>query len=87
MVAFSPSNWLLMSGSHDEAVRLWDMMTGTLVRVLKGHSFTVCVVSFSLDDRLLASGAEDKTVRLWDVTMGAPVQVLEGDFNVVQWVV
>ena len=66
-MAFSPDGTTLASGSHDKTIRMWDMETGQLRTILKGHKNRVNSVAFSPDGRTLASGSRDKTIRLWDV--------------------
>ncbi|KAJ5198747.1 uncharacterized protein N7498_007864, partial [Penicillium cinerascens] len=76
-VAFSRDGRLLVSGSGDMTVRVWDPATGALIQTLEGHSDSVHSVAFSPDGRLLASGSEDQTVRLWDPATRTLTQTLE----------
>ena len=85
-VTFSPDSRLILSGSDDETVRVWDAATGAERRVLKGHSDSVNAVAFSPNGRLIVSGSDDKTVRIWDAALGAERRVLvghEGSVNAV----
>jgi WD40 repeat protein len=75
-VAFSPDGRSLASGSLDTTVRLWDAVTGKVVRALSGHAKGVLSVAFNPDGRSLASASEDGTVRLWDVASGRCLAVL-----------
>jgi WD40 repeat protein len=67
-----------LSGSSDNAVRLWDVETGRCLRVLEGHTATVHAGAWSADHRCALSGSSDKTVRLWSLETGRCLRVLEG---------
>ncbi|RFU32165.1 hypothetical protein B7463_g4157, partial [Scytalidium lignicola] len=77
-VAFSPDGKLVVSGSRDRTVRLWDTATGMMLQTLKGHSDSVRSVAFSPDGKLVVSGSWDRTVRLWDIATGIMLQTLKG---------
>lgn len=77
-VAFSPDSRILASGSKDNTVKLWDVVTAPEVRTLKGHTEGVCSVAFSADARWLASGSHDKTIKVWNVAAGNEVRTLRG---------
>jgi WD40 repeat protein len=66
-VAFSPDGKTLAAASGDGTVQLWDVVNGSLIEKLKGHSGGVRAVVFSPDGRTLASGGGDQTVRLCNV--------------------
>ena len=57
---------LLVAGYEDGNLRLWDMVSGRLLRVLRGHSGPVKFVEV-LDLDNLVSGSDDGTVRLWSI--------------------
>lgn len=76
-VAFDAAGDRLASGCDDGSIRLWNVRTGSLDRVLAadpvaetGHKNGVVAVAFSPNGRLLASGSFDKTVRVWDLESG-----------------
>ena len=74
--AFSPDGKRALCAAGDNRVLLWDLETGSCIRVLYGH--TGAVVALSTDQRRALSGSADNTVRLWDVETGRCLCVLEG---------
>ncbi len=67
---------MVISGSDDETVRVWDLATGAPVgRPFTGHSRWVRVLAEAeLDGRpVVISGSDERTVRVWDLATGAPV--------------
>jgi WD40 repeat protein len=94
-VAFHPTAPLLATGSNDETVRLWRLMTtpdglissatrvATLDESNGGHSSSVYSIAFHPTAPLLATGSYDRTVRLWllssDNSSATCVAILDSD--------
>jgi len=76
-VCFGAGGRWLASGGGDKTVRIWDAVSGKLLRELTGHNAYVRSVSFSPDGQWLASGSSNN-VRIWDVHQGNCVAVLAG---------
>ena len=92
--AFSPDGSLVISYSGDHSrlyesteneLRVWDLIKGVCLYVLKGHSSAINYSSFSRDGQLIVSASEDKTIRIWDVTSEKCLHVLEGHTEGVRW--
>ena len=77
-VMFSPDSKLIVSGSWDNNVKIWDVATGTCTQTLEGHWNWVGSVAFSPNSELVASGSADNTVKIWDAATGLCTQTLEG---------
>ncbi|XP_046846057.1 WD repeat, SAM and U-box domain-containing protein 1-like [Xenia sp. Carnegie-2017] len=77
---FSPNSSILVSGSSDKTVRLWDIPEGTELNdsPLQGHSYHVCSCAFSPFGTLLATASTDCSVWLWDTRTYEKITALEG---------
>lgn len=67
---------MLVSGSYDEAVFLWDVRAGRVIRSLPAHSDPVGGVDFLRDGTMVVSCAGDGLVRIWDAGTGQCLKTL-----------
>ena len=67
---------VIVSGSADGTVRVWDAVTGDPVGGLRsaGHDGPVRAVAIGQagDREVIVSGSDDGTVRVWDAVTGDP---------------
>ena len=75
-IAFSPKGNMLVSGSYDEAVFLWDVRGARVMRSLPAHSDPVGGVDFVRDGTLIASCGGDGLIRVWDTATGQCLRTL-----------
>ena len=73
---------VIVSGSDDRTVRLWDAAGQPIGEPLTGHTSAVRSVAVGrLGDRdVIVSGSDDRTVRLWDAAgqpVGEPIDLME----------
>ncbi|KAK6995728.1 WD40-repeat-containing domain protein [Favolaschia claudopus] len=73
-VACSPDGQLIISGSYDSTLQLWQASSGAPVgEPLQGYGYNIVhCVAFSPDGRRIVSGAGD-IVQIWDTETGAPI--------------
>ncbi len=70
---------LIISGSGDNTIKIWDIDSGECIKTLKGHRDRVN--SVAIKDNLIISGSSDKTIKIWDIESGECIKTLEGHTN------
>jgi hypothetical protein len=77
-VAFSSDGKMIVSGSSDKTIRLWDLEGNPIGEPFQGHEDAVRSVAFSPDGKMIVSGSDNRTIRLWDLE-GNPIgQLFQG---------
>ncbi|TFK72559.1 WD40 repeat-like protein [Pluteus cervinus] len=71
-----PAFPVLITGSYDRTVRVWNMETGCELHCLKGHTRAVRALQF--DEVKLITGSMDHTLKVWDWRRGNCIRTLEG---------
>ncbi|MEO1145462.1 MAG: caspase family protein [Cyanobacteria bacterium J06638_22] len=82
-VAFAPQGNLIVSGSDDCTVRLWQRDGTPLGEPLRGHENYVLTVAVSPDREWVVSGSADRTLRLWPLNGTSPLPPLLGHSSAV----
>ncbi len=77
-VAFSRDGKLVLSGSNDNSIKLWDFKSGKLIKTLRGHAGWVDCAVFSPDGDSVLSGSHDADIKLWSIKGYEEVRVLQG---------
>ncbi|KHN99670.1 protein PFS2 [Metarhizium album ARSEF 1941] len=78
-VDWHPTKGLLVSGSKDHLVKLWDPRTTRCLTTLHGHKSTITKVMFErVRGACLATSARDQTARVFDLRMMRDICLLKG---------
>lgn len=72
---------MLVSGSYDEAVFLWDVRSARVMKSLPAHSDPVSGIDVVWDGTLIASCATDGLVRIWDTATGQCLRTIVHEDN------
>ncbi|KAJ9103052.1 hypothetical protein QFC21_002474 [Naganishia friedmannii] len=72
---FPQSGHLLLSGSMDTKVKLWDVYhEGNCLRTFMGHTKAIKDVNFNNDGTRFLSASYDRQIKLWDTETGQCIQ-------------
>jgi F-box/WD-40 domain protein MET30 len=65
---------ILVTGSYDATVKVWDIKTGEVIRTLTGHTGGIRCLQF--DDSKLITGSLDNSIKVWNWRTGQLIKTL-----------
>jgi WD40 repeat protein len=71
-------NPMLVSGSRDGTLKIWDLKTYQEIRTLSGHKDDTSSVAVSADAKHIISGGADTIVKLWCFHTGKLLSCFKG---------
>ncbi|KAK8391797.1 hypothetical protein O3P69_017437 [Scylla paramamosain] len=66
-LAMNPPGTVIVSGSTEKQLRIWDPRTGNKIMKLKGHTDNVKALIVNRDGTQVISGSSDGTIKLWSL--------------------
>ena len=67
---------MLVSGSSDKTIIIWDLSCLVPIRRLFGHTGKVLSLAICQNDQYIVSGSQDKTVRVWSILTRSQIHQL-----------
>ncbi|KAF5926276.1 hypothetical protein HPG69_011406 [Diceros bicornis minor] len=78
-ISLNAASTLLVSGTKEGTVNIWDLTTATILHQIPCHSGTVCDTAFSPDSRHVLSTGEDGCLNVIDVQTGMLISSMTSD--------
>ncbi|KAI7853135.1 WD40-repeat-containing domain protein [Circinella umbellata] len=69
---------ILVSGSYDRKVCIWDLSKGTLIHRMEGHGEKVYSVVIDPERNQCMSGSMDACIKIWSLETGQCLRTLDG---------
>ncbi|WP_104899446.1 WD40 repeat domain-containing protein [Nostoc sp. 'Peltigera membranacea cyanobiont' N6] len=67
------------TASWDSTLKIWDLVSGQELRILKGHNGQVLGVSVFSDGSKAVSVGSDRTLKIWDLHTGGAIASFTAD--------
>jgi WD40 repeat protein len=77
-MTFTPDAKLLITGSRDKTIKLFEMPHVVEKKALTGHKGWVRSLAVSPDGKVLVSASDDQTIKFWDLATGRNFRTLQG---------
>ncbi|KAJ2681389.1 SCF ubiquitin ligase complex subunit cdc4, partial [Coemansia spiralis] len=74
---------IVVSGSYDCTIRVWNAETGECVHRLEGHTSKVYTIVLDPDHHAIFSGSMDGMIRVWNWDTGVCLRILRGHLTLV----
>ena len=68
---------ILVSGSLDTHIKIWDLRMKACVNTFKSHNDAITTIDISPDSKMIISGSEDGTIKFWDISSNKLVKSLQ----------
>ncbi|MGL6194083.1 MAG: hypothetical protein ACRC2T_04595, partial [Thermoguttaceae bacterium] len=69
-VAISFDGRFGVSTGRDRTIRIWNLNSGKIIRVIEGHLDWIRDIAITLDGKYILSGSWDTTVKIWSTSNG-----------------
>ncbi|MBR8827457.1 MAG: WD40 repeat domain-containing protein [Gomphosphaeria aponina SAG 52.96 = DSM 107014] len=80
-LAITPDGEILVSGSYDKTIKIWQLATGEAIRTLKNHTGDIEALAISPNGKILASASDNNTIKLWELKTGRQIDSMKGNYH------
>ncbi|KAL3843314.1 hypothetical protein ACJIZ3_000717 [Penstemon smallii] len=77
-VRWHPRGHLILAGSEDSSVWMWNADRAAYLNVFAGHASSVTCGDFTPDGKSICSGSDDATMRIWNPRTSENIHVVRG---------
>ncbi|EFJ16805.1 hypothetical protein SELMODRAFT_116037 [Selaginella moellendorffii] len=77
-LCWHPRGHILLAGSQDFSVWMWNADSGACLSVFTGHSGSVICGCFTPDGKLVCTGSSDCSLRVWNPRSGECIRNIQG---------
>ena len=80
-----PKNKYVISCGEDSTIKIWNLFSGEIFQVLKGHTLEVSKIALTHSNEriLIYSASWDRTIKVWNFTNGELLKTYNGHQSLV----
>lgn len=75
---FTPDGTMIISASHDNTVKLWDIENTKAIKTFRGHDSWVQAATLLKDGKWILSASHDTQLKLWNIADYEEIRTLKG---------
>jgi WD40 repeat protein len=82
-ICLTEDKYYAISGSWDDSIRVWDILSGKCIRVIKGHASWVTSICLHPNGKTLISASRDSFLKSWEIQSGKCLATFKGHKDIV----
>jgi len=70
LAVYSPDGKYIVASYGDNAIRLWDVVSGEVIKAFTGHTDKINSIAFSPDGNYIVTSSKDMTIKIFNIENG-----------------